>query len=191
MFLKWLNKPDTYSIDNNNIIIYAPEKTDFFEDPLSDYSMKNAPFFFKEISGDFTFSCSISPDFKNTYDAGAILFYAAKKQWIKFAFEKTDLGYPSLVSVVTNGKSDDCNGEKIEFNSLTLKISRKASVIGLYYSPNSSDWKMVRLFPFTHKSYNSELLGITAQSPIGEGCRVIFKDFKFKNESIQDFRKGI
>ncbi len=190
MFTEWFNKPDTYAIKDKQIIIHAPAKTDYFEDPLSDYSMSNAPFFYREISADFTFCCTILPEFKSTYDAGAVLFYADKKQWIKFAFENTDLGYPAVVSVVTNEKSDDCNGQKIEADSITLKISRKQKVIGLYYSPNNSDWKMARLFHFPHGSQNSTLLGISAQSPMGNGCRVIFKNFEIKNEAIPDFRKG-
>jgi regulation of enolase protein 1 (concanavalin A-like superfamily) len=191
MFTKWLHQPDTFTIHENHIIIYAPKKTDFFEDPLTDYSMNNAPLLYTHISGDFTFSCSISPEFKSIYDAGAILLYTDNTHWIKFAFENTDLGYTAVVSVVTNIKSDDCNGEKIESESLALKISRAQSVVGLYYSPNNSDWKMARLFPFLHASQNSNLLGISAQSPIGNGCRVTFKNFYFKNKSVQDFRKGI
>ncbi|MBN1798887.1 MAG: DUF1349 domain-containing protein [Spirochaetales bacterium] len=190
MFTEWLNKPDTYAIEDNHIIIHAPAKTDYFEDPLSDYSMSNAPFLYREISGDFTFSCTILPDFTNTYDAGAVLFYADRKHWIKFAFENTDLGYPAVVSVVTNEKSDDCNGQKIEADAITLKISRKQKVIGLYYSPDNADWKMTRLLHFSHGSQNSTRIGISAQSPAGNGCRVIFKKFEIKNQAILDFRKG-
>jgi regulation of enolase protein 1 (concanavalin A-like superfamily) len=191
MFDKWLNQPDTFTIHGNQITIHAPHKTDFFEDPLSDYSMSNAPLLYTRISGDFTFSCSITPEFKSIYDAGAVLLYADITHWIKFAFENTDLGYTAVVSVVTNNKSDDCNGEKIESKSLALKISRKKNVVGLYYSPNSSDWKMARLLTFPHASQKDNLLGISAQSPMGNGCRVTFKNFDFKKTPINDFRKGI
>lgn len=189
MLSYWLNKPPEYEIGDKKILIHAPGKTDYFEDPLSDLSISNAPFHYMKITGNFTFTCKITPRFQQTYDAGALFYYCGPARWVKFAFEKTDLGYTSVVCVVTKNKSDDSNGEKITTGSIGLRMSRKNNVIGTYFQTGNSGWKMARLFPF--KSTRNDLLGIIAQSPLGNGCPVLFEEIDFDPHSIKDFRKGV
>ena len=73
------------------------------------------------------------------------MYYIDDKTGIKVAIEMTDLGHTTGVSVVTNGVSDDSNGEKSEGKSIWLKLSKKDNGIGLYYSMDAIKWKMVRL----------------------------------------------
>ena len=190
MFEKWMNKPEHYLREDKGIVITAGPKTDFFEDPLSDFSVSNAPVLYNEISGNFTFSCHISPKFGTTYDAGALIVYAGPENWIKLAFENTDLGYPSAVCVVTSGKSDDCNGERIETASVFLKISRKGDVFGTFFSENGKKWKMVRLFTCPVGEVETVRLGLSAQSPLGSLCEVRFDSFRFSQRPVDNFRKG-
>lgn len=191
MFKKWINQPKAYEEDNKTIMIEADKSTDFFVDPLSNYFVHNAPIYTFEVKGDFTFECKLTPDFSAFYDAGAIMYYIDDKTWIKFAFEMTDLGHTSVVSVVTNGVSDDANGERIEDKSIWLKLSKKDNVVGLHYSSDSIKWKMVRLFKYDAINKEKAYIGVEAQSPAGAGCSVEFSDIKFTNDSARDFRKGI
>ena len=191
MFEKWLNKPEKYQEENNRIIISADGKTDFFVDPALNAIMSNAPLYMTEIKGDFSFSCKVKPLFKAKYDAGAVMLYIDDYNWIKFAFEKTDLGYPAVVSVLTKDYSDDCNGEEISSESIYLKISRKEGLTGLYYSLDGISWKMKRLCRFVGNYYKSLFLGIEAQSPVGEGCEVEFSEMKLVNIAVDNFRVGV
>jgi regulation of enolase protein 1 (concanavalin A-like superfamily) len=190
MFDNWLNKPDNYEITEDVITIHAPANTDYFRDPLSAYARHNAPFLYRETSSDFTFSCDIRPEFRQTYDAGTILFYADAEHWLKLAFENTDLGYPAVVSVVTRGKSDDCNGEQIESAFLSVKLSRKGNVLGAYYAAGNTGWKMLRLCELECSPRGKALIGIAAQSPMGNGCTVRFSHIRFLDTPVGDFRKG-
>lgn len=191
MFEKWLNKPEKYQEENNRIIISAGGKTDFFVDPALNAVMSNAPLYMTEIKGDFSFSCKVKPLFKAKYDAGAVMLYIDDYNWIKFAFEKTDLGYPAVVSVLTKDYSDDCNGEEIPHDSIYLKMSRKEGLTGLYYSLDGIIWKMKRLFRFEGNYYRNIFLGIESQSPVGEGCEVEFSEINLLEKPVKDFRKGI
>jgi len=66
--------------------------------------------------------------------------------------------------VVTNGFSDDCNGERITDNKIYLQVVRKADNWCLHYAKDKSKWKMVRYFNY---ALNKELkVGISAQSPL-------------------------
>ena len=76
-------------------------------------------------------------------------------RWIKLEFEKTDLGYPSIVSVVTDG----------------------------------ADWKMARYFRLPMGK--TVKAGFEAQSPIGKGAKVRFRDIYIGRGEIRNLRKGI
>jgi len=117
------------SISNNHGIIEltAPPGTDYFIDICSDYKQCNAPFYYTNVENDFIFRCAVEPTFNTIYDAGCILVYESQNKWIKFAYENTDLGYSSVVSVITNGFSDDCNGERAENKNIFMQIVRKGS----------------------------------------------------------------
>ncbi len=92
-----------YIQNNGHIEISADPKTDYFIDSLYKIRNINAPFLFQEITGNFIISCSVEPEFHEMYDAGGIFIYDNDECWIKQEFEKTDLGYQSIVSVVANG----------------------------------------------------------------------------------------
>lgn len=188
MFDVWINKAQIFKENDGEVIIDAGEKTDFFIDPASDFKVGNAPIFARKADSDFTISCCITPAFLAHYDAGALMLYINETTWVKCAFENTDLGYFSVVSVVTRGVSDDANGEQISGSSIWLKMSRKDDVVGLYYSSDGINWKMVRLFKFTYKP---GLVGLEAQSPLGKSCSVEFKSIEFKHQSVEDLRKGV
>jgi uncharacterized protein len=175
--------------DNNGLIeITSPARTDYFCDICSIYKVVNAPFYFTTIEGDFIFRCKVKPDFTQTYDAGGLIAYESENKWIKFAFEKTDLGYPSVVSVITNNTSDDCNGEIIKGNEIWMQIVRKESNWCMHYSTDKINWKMVRYFRFELiKNIN---IGLFSQSPLGDGCKVRFSRVQLLNKAYSNIRKA-
>ena len=177
-------------IDNNRgvIEIISPARTDYFCDICSSYQKLNAPFYYADIEGDFIFRCNIKPEFIQTYDAGGILAYESGNKWIKFAFEKTDLGHSSVVSVITNGVSDDCNGEIIAFNDIWMQIVRKDNNWCLHYSKDKINWKMVRYFRL--ELSDKIKIGIFSQSPIGDGCKVIFSGIELLKNTYKNIRKA-
>jgi regulation of enolase protein 1 (concanavalin A-like superfamily) len=184
-----LNRAASISNNDGSIELIAPGKTDFFIDISSDYKQLNAPFYHTSVENDFIFRCSVQPVFKNTYDAGCLLVYDTEVKWIKFAFENTDLGHPSVVSVVTDCFSDDCNGERIEGKNVFLQIVRKGNDWCLHYSDDKTGWKMVRYFRF--EITNKIKIGVSCQSPLGEGCKVIFSDIEILKNDYKNIRKAV
>jgi regulation of enolase protein 1 (concanavalin A-like superfamily) len=131
----------------------------------------------------------VRPEFKKHYDAGGLFIFDTIKKWIKLEFEMTDLGYPSVVSVVTDGTSDDCNGERLDkYQEIYLQIIRYGDYWWLHYSNDGKKWNMHRYFRLKMKE---ELkVGIEAQSPIGKGTRVVFTNYKISENRIMNMRKG-
>lgn len=191
MFDKWINDPTDLIVDENYYEITAGAKTDYFIDPTSDFQVGNAPLYVKEAHDCCTLCCKIKPEFADTYNAGAIMLYVSDTNWVKFAFEMTDMGHTSVVSVVTNGTSDDSNGEVIAADVIWMKLTRHIDVIGLYYSLDGVIWKMVRLFKHPLKLDDKVYIGLEAQSPLGDKCKVSFMEVKYVDSSVNDLRKGI
>jgi len=173
---------------NDFVEISSPPKTDFFIDMCSEYKKANAPFYYSVLNSDFILRCQVRPELKFTYDAGCLFIFESETKWIKFAFENTDLLYPSLVSVVTNDISDDCNGEQITEPEIWMQIVRKGQNWCLHYSNDKENWKMVRYFRLVMNK--TIKVGVSSQSPIGEGCKVIFKNIEVLKNEYSDIRKA-
>jgi uncharacterized protein len=184
-----MNRAKMISETKSVIEIEAPGKTDFFIDMFSMKPVDDAPFYYEKRKGDFVARVKVRPGFKKNYDAGGLFVYDTAKKWIKLEFEMTDLGYPSVVSVVTDGVSDDCNGEKAQgVEELWLQIVRKGDNWVLHHSEDGKKWKMVRYFQLKMK--DEVRIGLEAQSPRGNGCKVEFSGFRIADNTLADMRKG-
>lgn len=170
------------------IEIAAPAGSDFFIDPMTGVEKHDAPFCYEKRKGDFAIRARVKPDFRKTYDAGGLFVYDTARKWIKLEFEKTESGCPSVVSVVTSGSSDCCNGERPGGEEVNLQILRRGDQWALHYSPDGKRWNMVRYFRLKMKE--QVRVGIVAQSPLGRGCTVTFSGLVISENRVKDIRKG-
>ena len=70
-----------------------------------------------------------------------------------------------------------------------MKISSDTKTVGFYYSIDQKEWQLIRLFK---NDYPKTLwVGVSSQSPMGEGNRTVFEDVTLTRTNIADFRKGI
>lgn len=182
-----INNPLNYEIHGNNINIEAGKNTNLFNSIGSNYRCSNFPFYYTLIEGDFIIRCRVAPEFKATFDLGAIVIFENADKWIKFAFENADTGYPAMVSVVTNGVSDDCNGEKVDENEIWMQVIRKDNNFALHYSVDKKIWKLARIFQLAMDK--KVKIGFSAQSPIGDGCCVRFEGIEVLDNNYTNIRK--
>jgi regulation of enolase protein 1 (concanavalin A-like superfamily) len=183
----WINETK-YEETEDGIQVYAPADTDYFVNPIDGNVKANAPFFYKEVDGDFILRAKVSHDFISTYDACVLLALENDKLWAKACFEYTDLGTNAVVTVMTNEKSDDANGINIEGNEIWLQMSRKDNVFAIHYSLDGKEFMMSRLsyLPMQKKIK----VGLEAQSPTGKGGMRKFTDVSLEIRSPLDIRKG-
>lgn len=178
-----------YRVDEDGIQIYAPAKTDYFVNPIDDSVRADAPFFYKEVEGDFILKAKVSHDFVSIYDACVLLALDNDKLWAKACFEYTDLETHAVVTVMTNEKSDDANGIDVEGNEIWLQLSRKDNVFAIHYSFDGKKFMMARLayLPMQKKIK----VGLEAQSPTGDGGIRNFSNVSLELRSPEDIRQGI
>jgi regulation of enolase protein 1 (concanavalin A-like superfamily) len=176
-------------IGENRLEIKALPKSDYFIDPSGEKKILNAPYFYTEANKDFILKAKVSRSFVSTYDACVLMVMSSEDCWVKLCFELTDLGTNAVVSVVTNGVSDDANGVNIQGDTVYMQVAKKGDLFALHYSLDGRDYKMVRYFRLTMKE--TFKLGFVAQSPTGEGGDCIFEEIQLSYEPIKDLRKGI
>ena len=177
-----------YEIIEDGIKAVATPNSNLFVDPYSNESVDNAPFFYEEVTGDFVLKARVSHDFVSTYDACVLLAYDNERLWAKACFEYTDYGTHSVVSVMTNGRSDDANSVDIEGNEVWLQLARRGNVFGIHYSIDGKEYRMARLANLPMG--DTIKVGFVAQSPLGEGGDRYFKDIELKRISLQNIRNG-
>jgi len=186
---KWTNQSEAI-IKEGSVLIKAHPNSDFFNDPAGGgLSNSNAAFFHAEANGDFVLKARVSHSFIGVYDACALMVMRDETCWAKLCFEKTDFGTHAVVSVVTNGVSDDANGVNVDGNAVYLQMARKGNVIALHYSLDGNGYEMVRYFSLP--LVGSFKVGFVAQSPLGGGGGFLFEDIVFENRSVADLRKGV
>lgn len=191
-FTKCLNSAEkNVFIKDGNLTFKSDAKTDFFNDPDGKLSNSNAPVLLSKVDNakPFTLTAKVSPDFKETYDAGALYIFVTDKLWQKFAFERDERATTRVVSVRTIETSDDNNHQPIGQKSVYLKISSDTQTVAFYFSEDKVKWNLARLYK---NSYPATIwVGVSSQSPMGTGNSTQFENPSLIIESVKDFRMGI
>ncbi|TDN90748.1 DUF1349 domain-containing protein [Microbacterium sp. BK668] len=137
--------------------------------------------------GDFQLSARVDVDFRSTFDAGALVVWIDHSRWAKLCLEYAPGGEPMVVSVVTRDVSDDANGFALDEASVWLRVARVGEVFAFHASVDGARWRFVRAFVLEGEPV---AVGFEAQSPLGSGCRVSFRDIDFASETLADLRDG-
>ncbi|NLW10725.1 MAG: DUF1349 domain-containing protein, partial [Clostridiaceae bacterium] len=131
----------------------------------------------------------VGHEFKSTWDAAVLMLWDDQEKNAKLCFEKSDFGTKAIVSVVTNGVSDDANGVNYNWNNVWLQITRQGNIFALHYGPDGKNWNMVRLFRLD--ANKTIKIGMEAQCPAGEESKIYFYHFNIDNTPVKDLRAGV
>ena len=190
-FTRSLNQAAAHAkVEDGRITLASEARRDNFRDPDGKLTSNTAPLLLTEVDNKqpFTLTAKITPAFLKTYDAGALYIYVKEDLWLKMAMEMDERQKTRMVSVRTIGTSDDNNHDVIEAKSVYMKISSDTKIVGFYYSLDKKSWQLIRVFKNDYPA--SICVGISAQSPLGEGTSAVFEDLSLTRRSISDFRLG-
>ncbi|HEX4486108.1 MAG TPA: DUF1349 domain-containing protein [Terriglobales bacterium] len=177
-------------VQDGGLTLAAEAKQDNFRDPDGKLSNHTAPVLLTEVDNKkpFTLTAKVTPTFLKTYDAGTLYIYVKEDLWLKMAMEMDERQKIRVVSVRTIGTSDDNNHDVVTSKSVYMKISSDTKTVGFYYSQNNKMWQLIRLF---RNDYPASIwLGISTQSPLGNGTSATFEELSLTAKSISDFRLG-
>ncbi len=184
---------DNVKIVGDSLLLICGEKKDFFCDPNDGILSNNtAPILLTEVNNTrpFTFTAKVTPEFteEGLYNACDLYVYVDPTLWQKFAFEQDERGNHRIVTVRTQGTSDDNNHDIVETSSVYLKYSSDTHTIASYYSIDGNEWQLVRLYENNYPE--TVYLGLSTQCPMAKGCTGVFTDVSLTTDNVSDFRMG-
>ena len=177
-----------YSRTDNGYLLRAKPASDMVVDAATGTIVSNAVYMADDVTGDFTFSACVSHDFASTYDACCLIAYANDRLWSKACFECTEEGEHAVVTVMTDGFSDDANSVRIDDKKVWLQMCRRGNAISVQYSTDGENWIFVHILSIALPE--TVRLGILAQSPVGNGGEYRFEAIRFKNAAPDNMRFG-
>ncbi|MCE5260159.1 MAG: DUF1349 domain-containing protein [Chloroflexi bacterium] len=187
---RWAHAPAKWQkLADGGLRIYTPACVDYFQDPAGRHSADSAPYLWMPISGDLAVRAHIRHPFQSTYDAGAIMLRQDALHWAKLCFEATDFGTRAVVSVVTNGTSDDANGVDVTTSDIWLQLVRQGNLIAMHYAADGKRWHMVRLCCLALTA--EAQIGLVAQCPVGQGAVIDWLSFEAVDRLPVDMRAGV
>jgi uncharacterized protein len=185
--LEWLRPPTEWSVEPARLVVGAPAQTDWFIDPISARAVRTAPLLLGPAPpGDFTCEAHVALDGDALFDAAGLFVYDDDDHWAKLALEVTAAG-PTIVSVVTDVFSDDCNSTALAGTSAWLRLARVGDAIAFHASDDGGRWDLVRVF---RAATAAPRIGFICQAPTGTGCTGSFEAIAFTSRSLEDIRDG-
>ena len=183
----WLYPPAEWRAEPARLVVSAPAQTDWFIDPISARPVRTAPLLLGPAPpGDFTWEAHVVLDGDAMFDAAGLFVYEDDDHWAKLALEVTASG-PTIVSVVTDTFSDDCNSTVLAQRSTWLRLARVGEAIAFHASDRGGRWELVRVF---RPAGAAPRIGFVCQAPTGDGCTGIFDAIAFDARSLGDIRDG-
>lgn len=186
--LQSINTAAGLQVEHETLHITAPAQTDLFVDPAGGLVKDDSPRVVFAPDPLFTLSAHVTVDFAGTFDAGVLVLCADGLHWAKLCFELSPQGEPMIVSVVTNGVSDDCNSTPLARNDIHLRVTRLGQAFAFHYSEDGVYWRLVRHFALQQTA--NLRAGFSSQSPIGEGCHAMFDQIQYRPAAVKDIRSG-
>jgi uncharacterized protein len=188
--LRWINNPISWQLGpEGSLAIEAGPETDWFADPSLETVKDTAPAaLFATTDENFILGVRVTVPFASAFDAGVIQIRAWDAYWGKLCFEYSPQGQPMIVSVVTRGRSDDCNSTIIDGNQVYLRCARLGQAFAFHYSEDGRTWRLVRYF--TLGPLGELQAGFSSQSPTGQGCRSIFSEISYEPRLLKELRSG-
>jgi uncharacterized protein len=185
--LGWLGRPQDWTCDGDTLAVTAAPATDWFVDPGTGEANLGAPALVGRVTGDVVLSARVDARFASTFDAGALVVWRDERSWAKLCLEYSPQHEPMVVSVVTNGTSDDCNST-LAAAAAWLRIAKIGDAFAFHASSDGRRWDFVRHFRFSGEG--GVEIGFEAQSPLGDGCTATFSDIRFAKTTLGDLRGG-
>jgi len=189
--LAWVPQNGTAHVNETpgQLTLVADPGVDWSNDAVGGSSQTDASLLGFEAPAEFTLSARVRVEGqRSTFDAGVLALWSDADHWAKLCFEFSPAGDPMVVSVVTNGCSDDCNSSLVPSDAVYLRVTRTGPAWAFHASSDGNTWDFVRLFRLATSA--PIRVGFLSQAPMGQTCVAHFDEIRFTHSAPRDLRDG-
>ncbi|KWV53204.1 regulation of enolase 1 [Bradyrhizobium macuxiense] len=172
----WLNEPERWSAEGDNLEIVTDKATDFWRETHYGFNRDSGHFLGFRTGEAFTAELRVQGDFQALYDQAGIMVRIDAQHWVKAGIEFSD-GSAMLGSVLTDGRSDWATARYgHDPGDFRIRATVVNGVLRLQASADGKLWPLMRLAPFPKAS--SYLVGPMACTPERAGLKIVFSAFR-------------
>ena len=144
---EWYNDPENVRFENDAMIIYARQGTDFWQSVHRGFKKDDGHFFFCRQEGDFFLTLKWHFDRLEKFSQCGIMLRIDEKNWFKASVMSDNEAQPRLASCVTNCGYSDLAPIEIPagITEVSYKIKRFKGDYILYYSLDGINFKQLRM----------------------------------------------
>jgi regulation of enolase protein 1 (concanavalin A-like superfamily) len=188
--LSWTNGEGDASLDADGaLVLRSAPGVDWTDDALGGEPQHGATSLAFEAPDEFTLSSRITiAGPRTTFDAGALALWSDPGHWAKICFENSPQGETMIVTVVTNGWSDDVNSTVVEGDATFVRVTRVGPGWAFHSSDDGVEWRFVRQFRL--EVDGPVQVGFLAQAPQGDTCEARFDRIVLGETAPADLRDG-
>lgn len=182
--LRWINKPNSFTLADDAITITTDPGTDFWQRTYYGFRNDNAHALVTPISVDFSFTVKTEFDTKKLYDQCGVIIYQNSDNWFKASIEYENDDYQRLGSVVTNNGFSDWATTDIsaDIKQMVYRLSRKGSDFRVENSKDGITFEQMRIFHL-FEGHGDVNVGLYACSPLESSFHAKFTSIEL-SESV-------
>lgn len=179
--LKWINKPDTFKISNDEIIITTNPETDYWQRTYYGFRNDNAHTLVMPVNTDFTFTVKTNFNSKKMFDQCGVIIYQNSDNWFKASIEYENENFQRLGSVVTNNGYSDWATTDIssDIKHMYYRLSRRGPDFLMENSQDGKIFQQMRIFHL-FEGYGEVNFGVYACSPLQSSFNAVFTKMKLE-----------
>jgi regulation of enolase protein 1 (concanavalin A-like superfamily) len=173
--MDWYNPPTSWQATERGLMMTCGPDTDFWRVTRHNFIADNAPFYYEEVTGDFTVTVKITAAYASQYDQAGLMLRENERVWMKCGVEYLD-GVQQAGAVVTREYSD-WSVLPLPENppSVWIRVLRIAEAIEVSYSTDGAAFTMLREAYLTPTP--TLQVGMMAAAPKGPGFDITFEDY--------------
>jgi regulation of enolase protein 1 (concanavalin A-like superfamily) len=162
---EWYNDPENVRFDNEAMVIYAKQGTDFWQSTQHGISKDNGHFFFSRQKGDFTLSFKWKVDTSERFSQCGMMLRRDEQNWVKAALMNEVNGDNVVMSAMAINGHADCVSFTLsqEVSEIWFKLQRHLDDYMLMYSLDGVKYIPIRTFYL--KSYEDIKVGAYMANP--------------------------
>lgn len=174
--MQWYNEPPAWHPLVDGLQLTTGAKTDFWRKTHYGFIRDNGHFYYQTVTGDFTATVKITGQYQVLYDQAGLMVRENETTWLKCGIEFVE-EVQHVSAVVTRDLSDWSVVPLVQPPpALWFRVQRRAEAIEVQYSLDDQQYQMLRLAYLTEAETVD--VGLMAASPQGDGCIIVFEEFK-------------